>query len=180
MHPGAQERYAAQLDLIAQVSAFQEEQNPYRWVRDLRFVDAHPRKNRARALDPPIRRSYRSNANRPKSFWHELESLKQPRRHFDLDTNYPREWDLAIRPIIARLYKESIIGNAYMEWAPGQAFAYREPGRDLDLYFDIRIVQSDISIPGYMEDPPSISALLCAAREFATEHPTARFALLRL
>lgn len=50
---------------------------------------------KARALDPPARRPYTSNVNRPKSFWQEMESLKQPRRHFDLDTNYPKEWDMA-------------------------------------------------------------------------------------
>ncbi|KAL9586660.1 MAG: hypothetical protein Q9203_003784 [Teloschistes exilis] len=135
---------------------------------------------KARALDPPARRPYTSNVNRPKSFWQELESLKQPRRHFDLDTSYPKEWDMAIRPVIARLYKESIIGNAYMEYAPGQAFAHQDPGRDLDLFIDFRVVQSDVSLPVYMEEPPSTSALLSAVREFSTSHPSAKFALLRL
>ncbi|KAI4089351.1 MAG: hypothetical protein L6R37_008059 [Teloschistes peruensis] len=114
---------------------------------------------KARALDPPARRPYTSNVNRPKSFWQEMESLKQPR---------------------PRLYKQSIIGNAYMEYAPGQAFAHQDPGRDLDLFIDFRVVQSDVSLPVYMEEPPSKSALLSAVREFSTSHPTAKFALLRL
>lgn len=47
MHPGAQERYAEQLDLLAKVARFDEEHNPYRWVRDLRFVDTHPKKKQS-------------------------------------------------------------------------------------------------------------------------------------
>ena len=132
-----------------------------------------------RALEPPTRRSYLSNPNRPRQFWREWDNLTK-KRQFHIERDLPRDWDVAMRPIIARLYKESIIGSAYMALTPGQAFAAKEPGRELDFYCDLRIIIPEINMPSYMENPPSTDRLLRTVRAFSEQHARARFALLRL
>ena len=39
---------------------------------------------------------------------------------------WPQEWDNAVRPIVARLYKAGVIENAILEETGGNAFAVRE------------------------------------------------------
>ena len=217
MQPGAHERYTEQIELVGQIVRYETKQDPFRFVRDLRFVNVHPNKNRlvirdvrdarammllffpkyttselkqtfkhsplvnqeSRARDPPVRRSYLSNPNRPKAFWQDWDTLTQ-KRNFAMETDYPQDWDVAIRPTIARLYKESIIGNAYMPITPGQAFAAKEPGRELDLYCDLRVVIEDVIFPPHVEEPPSTERLMRAARTFSDMYKDARFAILRL
>jgi len=132
-----------------------------------------------RALNPPMRRSYLSNPNRPKEFWQEWDDLKK-KRCFTLDSGFPQDWDVAIRPVVAKLYKESIIRNAYIPYAPAYAFAAREPGRELDFCCDLRNLIPEIKIPAHIVEPPSTHKLMQTARVFSEKHRDARFALLRL
>lgn len=46
MHPGAQAQYIEQLEIVRQIAKYQDKHEPFRFVHDLRFVDAHPDKNR--------------------------------------------------------------------------------------------------------------------------------------
>lgn len=36
---------------------------------------------KARALDPPVRRFHLSNSNRPKEFWHERDETSKKKHH---------------------------------------------------------------------------------------------------
>ena len=62
----------------------------------------------------------------------------------------------------------------------GHAIAAREPGRELDLYVDLRCMMEDMTPKPGMTDPPSTEDILTKARQFASKHQTARFALLRI
>ena len=128
---------------------------------------------------PPKIRSHTSNKYSPKSFWTDWDSIRK-QKPFTFD-KIPRDWDTAIRPIVAKLYKEGVIINTHMTHTPGQAIARVEPDRTPDLFFDFRIIQQDISFPPSIEqNPPTKEDLLSNARAYAKTHPNARFALLRL
>ena len=128
---------------------------------------------------PPKTRSHISNKFQPKNFWMDWDILKSSRT-FGFE-NIPREWDITIRPVIAKLYKEGVIGNAHFPVTPGQALARTEPGGEPDLYFDFRVTQDDIIFPkGVDLHPPTKEQLLLNARTYANLHPTARFSLLRV
>jgi len=126
-----------------------------------------------------MRRSYLSNPNRPKKIWQEWDDLKE-KRCFNLDSGFPQDWDVAIRPVVAKLYKESIIRNAYIPYAPAYAFAARESGRELDFYCDLRNLIVEIIVPAHIVEPPSTHKLMQTARVSSETHKDARFALLRL
>lgn len=63
---------------------------------------------------------------------------------------------------------------------PGQAFAAKEPNRDLDFYCDLRVLIPEINRSNHLESPPSAEELLRTARKFSGVHEDARFAILRL
>ncbi|KAK4693776.1 hypothetical protein P7C71_g3680, partial [Lecanoromycetidae sp. Uapishka_2] len=134
-------------------------------------------KQAERARHPPSGRPHASNKDKPKSFWEEFDAFWKDRPR---DDPWPMEWDTAIRPIIAKLYKAGIIGNHYDNETPGRALAAAENGRERDLYIDLRIMIDDIKFGRDIEHPPSNEHLLSTARAFAKSHPNARFALLRL
>ena len=132
---------------------------------------------------PPETRSHISNKFKPKSFWHELDTLRLPKEKAFTDSfdRLPKEWDLTTRPIIARLYKAGIIDNAVTNSPSGLAIAAKEPGRETpDLFIDFRERIPEIIMPPDYEPSPSREALLSDAKQFAAQHPHARFALLRL
>ena len=82
-------------------------------------------------------RTYRSNATISSAIWSECDAdEKDSTRNREFRTSS----DLAIRPIIAKLYKAGVIGRAHVpyKYVPGQAIAAKEPNRDFDLYFDFR------------------------------------------
>ena len=124
------------------------------------------------------RRKSTSNAFRPKEFWKEWDNHWEQARD---DGDYPLEWDIAIRPIIARLYKEGMIQSHHDHQCPGRAMAVaEEPGHARDLFIDYRVMLPDLKFPRGVNHPPPQSDLLKMARLFRVSHPRARFGLLRL
>lgn len=71
---------------------------------------------------------------------------------------------------------------SYEEQVPGKAIAYKEPGRDLDLYIDFRQMTETVEMPAELQDPTKVSreSLLNTARGFVRANPNARFAVLRI
>ncbi|ROW02401.1 hypothetical protein VMCG_06073 [Cytospora schulzeri] len=137
----------------------------------------------ARAKEIPDRRGRSSPAERPESFYEGLEKLKECDSWVD---GYPWDWNLVVRPILAKLYRAGIITPSDTEphpsVCPGVTFAAEEehrPGKlDMFLRFDR---------PDGLQYPPEYTAvkdwpdLRSRAREFAQGRPRApRFALLRL
>jgi len=130
-----------------------------------------------RASKPPGGRLHTSNKYKPKSFWEESDVFGKG--HYR-DDPWPMEWDTAIRPTIAKLYKAGIIGNRYDFETPGRATAAVENGRERDVHIDLRIMIDDIKFGREVKHPLSNDYLLSTARRFANRNPNARFALLRL
>jgi hypothetical protein len=63
----------------------------------------------------------------------------------------------------------------------GHAIAAREPGRNLDLYFDFDFKRfRNFKLPPNMVDTSDYPDLLSLARKFASLHSHSRFALLRI
>lgn len=145
----------------------------------------------------PDRRTYHSNNTMPKEFWKEWDVLAKTGR---LDDCFPVEWDMKIRPMIAHrsyhlqnpllrrytntalklVYKEGILRSSYVPGVAGQAFAHKEPGRDLDLFVDFRLIIDDIALNPGLEEPPPTDHILSLARKFSAANETARFAMLRV
>ncbi|KAF2498113.1 hypothetical protein BU16DRAFT_525675 [Lophium mytilinum] len=138
-----------------------------------------------RAKHPPSRRTYKSNKTIDKGFfkvWDDLLRANRRKPGQDVDDIYPLEWDIAVRPIVAHLYKAGVIGNSYAEFVYGKAVPIAEPSRPMDLYIDWRLEIDRPIIPSHIEDPTKLTAdtLLDSARKFATSNPGARFSILRL
>ena len=94
--------------------------------------------------------------------------------------DYPIDWDVPVRHVIAKLYKVGFISNTFSSRIPGRAMAVKEGDQDRDFYFDFRQMIDGIVFPRDVEQPPSVEYLLLTAREFAKTNLSARFALLRL
>ncbi|MCJ1287642.1 hypothetical protein MMC26_006994 [Xylographa opegraphella] len=123
---------------------------------------------------PPDRRTHHSNVCMPKQLWAEWDTF-----HTEEEVHkYPFDWDLTIRPIIARLFKEGLLTTSRYEGAAGYAIAAQEPGRKADLYCDYRLNIGAI----HMTDLRLITTetLRNRAREYNKNNPQARFALLKL
>ncbi|KAJ9656968.1 hypothetical protein H2201_008330 [Coniosporium apollinis] len=140
------------------------------------FQDSLLVKQAERAKQLPDRRRYDSNKYMPNEFWKDWDTVCKRRQP------YPFEWDIAIRPIIAHLYKSGVITMAYEEQVPGKAIAAKEPGRGLDLYIDFRQLVKTVDMPPELQDPTKVTreGLLNTARGFARANPNARFAVLRI
>ncbi|KAM5360707.1 hypothetical protein ACJZ2D_013585 [Fusarium nematophilum] len=134
----------------------------------------------------PDRRGRTSYKFRDKKFWTKWnEFLKTDRYFADV---YPMEWSIAVRPIVAHLYRAGVIAPAYYQNDPecvsGMATANTEPHRPDQLDFFINYEDKYGSFP--MEFPPSFITpdqwpeLLPRAQKFAKTHRNARYALLRL
>lgn len=84
------------------------------------------------------------------------------------------------------VFKHGIIGISYDDGVAGRSFAAQEtlPHRSpqLDFFVDYSSSLADITLPNHMINPYgiTISSLRDNIDAFATRHPNARFALLRL
>ena len=131
-----------------------------------------------RAKNLPSRRTHTSNKGIDKKLFEEWDAHWKQARHRD---DYPLEWDVVNRPIIAKLYKTGVVQNSYASRTPGRAMAAKEPGRDKrDFYIDLRVLTDNLKMKVFLELPPSLDHFLITARKFSKEHKNARFAVLRL
>ncbi|OCK76507.1 hypothetical protein K432DRAFT_335574 [Lepidopterella palustris CBS 459.81] len=139
-----------------------------------------------RAKKLPNRRTHMSNKTLPEELWVPWDTLLRTnkRKHGQaVDDIYPFEWDKAIRPIIAHLYRAGVICNSYSDYIAGKALAIAEPSRPLDLFIDYRMELDGITMPPELQDPRTITrqTLLSRARAFAQKHgPAVRFAVLKI
>ncbi|RYP36854.1 hypothetical protein DL767_003244 [Monosporascus sp. MG133] len=156
-----------------------------------KYQDSQLLKPLERSKTVPKHRTRVSSRYRPKSFWKEWDDIftSAEKRNAWYADEYPLEWDVAIRPIIAKFYRAGIIQPAYLqshpEMVPGFATAGTEPHRpgELDLFIefvDRYRVLGDIKFPPNLVHPHEWPDLLPAARRFASKHAGARFAVLRL
>lgn len=136
----------------------------------------------ARSQDIPDRRTRDSCSIRPKSFYEELERIKQCDSWSE---SFPWDWKIAVRPIIAKLYRAGIIEPSntppWREACSGLVFAAEEPHRPgkLDLFTKFEDMPNPVYPPNYV-DRKDWPPLLPPARAFAQKHPGARFAMLRI
>ncbi|EEQ92317.2 uncharacterized protein BDCG_07437 [Blastomyces dermatitidis ER-3] len=134
----------------------------------------------------PDRRGYRCPTSRGNKFFEEFDELagKCQKNQTHLLDETPPEWDVALRPNIAHLFKEGVICLCYepVDQIPGQAFAAREMDRPLDLFIDFRNMLHEIHMPPGREDPAKISIpfLRNKIKSHAARQPNARFSFLRV
>ncbi|KAK4650917.1 hypothetical protein QC762_0115000 [Podospora pseudocomata] len=165
------------------------------------IVQEHPGSREGQAfrnskiLDPEARRQVRPDARtrtscayRPRKFWDGWENKVYTGDDLYID-KFPFDWNMAIRPIIAKFYRAGMIGPACVEprpdVVPGFATANTEQHRPDKLDLFIMYSSTDEFVQGM---PPSFidyrdwPELLPAARRFAAIYKTKtpRFALLRL
>ncbi|KAK7962471.1 MFS allantoate transporter [Apiospora aurea] len=146
-----------------------------------------------RAQMLPDRRTRTGFRTRPKPFWKEWHAILEhcTSRHKWHVADFPIEWSVAIRPIIAKLYRAGIIAPVNVEphpaIVPGYAIANTEPHRPgkLDLFIDytdrLNAVQIKQGWDAGMLRPDQFPELLLLAQEFAVKHgPQSRFAVLRV
>lgn len=135
-----------------------------------------------RAKSYPDIRTDTSTIHQPKELYADLEKYRRQMKFTDDYASFPLEWDMTIRPIIAKLYKSGIIRSHASTEASCQAFQGTEPIRPSkpDLFVAWRMLIPDLEMPGWMEDPSKVPPLLSTAKKFSTSHPNAKFALLRL
>ncbi|MCJ1417711.1 hypothetical protein MMC32_004056 [Xylographa parallela] len=127
---------------------------------------------------PPDRRSHHGNLCMPKELWAEWDTFHED----NVVLKYPFEWELTIRPIIARLFKEGVLTTSRREAGTGYAIAAQEPGRKADLYCDYRLNIDTMRGFSNIIDPRTITidSLRRRARQFDKTNPQARFAVLKL
>lgn len=133
-----------------------------------------------RAKSLPNRRTHASNKWIDKKIFEEWDTHWKQSKYRD---EYPLEWDVITRPIVAKFYKTGVIQNAYASQfeIAGTAMAAKEPTRETrDFYIDMRGLTDNLEMKPFLEPPPSIDYFLMTARKFAKQHEKARFALLRL
>ena len=141
--------------------------------------------NFAKARQKPYTRTFLSNKTIGDDLWEisrKRWDTRQPQRYSG--DRYPADWDLLTRPMIALLFKTGIIRPGSYPYPEGQVFAGPSFPEDLksepNLYIDYRTVKEDwAKTPKDITDPRSVDTL-GYARDFAKQHATARFALLRV
>ncbi|KAH0489941.1 hypothetical protein TgHK011_001430 [Trichoderma gracile] len=141
---------------------------------------------RERSKTLPDRRSRTSYKFRDPKFWTPWKDLGKTKRYY-ADV-YPLDWSLAVRPIVAKLYRAGIIAPAYLqndpEIVPGVATAMTEPHRpdklDLFICYEDPYKRFAPQFPPNFAGPDKWPKLLPHAEAFASKHQDARFALLRL
>ncbi|PNP50352.1 hypothetical protein THARTR1_08956 [Trichoderma harzianum] len=123
-----------EVDTTAHVTAFLKS-DQYEGFRNSALFDP-----RERRKSRPDRRSRASYKYRDAKFWTEWKAILEKDRHFS--DIYPFDWSLAIRPIIAKLYRAGVMAPAHLEndsrIVPGVATANTEPHRPdtLDLFIN--------------------------------------------
>lgn len=88
-------------------------------------------------------------------------------------TDSPKDWDVTIRPIIARLYEEAIIGNAYITYPLSLVFAATDFSKELNFCCDYHDVASHASLLSRIESSPTTHQLLRTTRMFSDMHGVA-------
>ncbi|KAL7944080.1 hypothetical protein V8C42DRAFT_96105 [Trichoderma barbatum] len=134
----------------------------------------------------PDRRTRSSYKYRDPKSWDEWNTILESESHFS--DIYPFDWNLAIRPIIAKLYRAGIITPAHLQndprIVPGVATAMTEPHRPdkLDLFICFADPENlfPTKYPSYFTGPDKWPKLLPHAEAFTGKHHDARFALLRI
>ncbi|RAL64844.1 hypothetical protein DID88_001440 [Monilinia fructigena] len=119
------------------------------------FKDSLMFNQEERAKYYPDIRTDKSTIHHPKEFYADLDKSRQKMKFTDDYTSFPLEWDMTIRPIIAKLYKSGIIRSHASTEASCQAFQGTEairPSRP-DLFVDWRSVVHNLEMPEWMEDP---------------------------
>ncbi|KAF5009291.1 hypothetical protein FDECE_4503 [Fusarium decemcellulare] len=134
----------------------------------------------------PDRRDRTSYKFRDPAFWTEWKEFLKTKSYF-ADV-YPMDWSMAVRPIVARLYRAGVVAPAYYQNDPevvaGMATANTEPHRpgklDLFINYEDRYGNFPMEFPPSFITPDQWPKLMPRAEEFAKKHANARFALLRL
>ncbi|KAF4615552.1 hypothetical protein G7Y89_g15309 [Cudoniella acicularis] len=134
-----------------------------------------------RAKNSPDVRTHISNKYRSQEFWADFVKEAGKMEHTGDLNALPAEWDLAIRPIIAHLFKSGVLRTHADTHHAGQAFANTEPHRpNLDLFIDYRIQIPTVQMPPSMLDSHSIPSFRSLSTAFASKNPNARFSTLTL
>ena len=155
----------------------------------LRKVAASPLLDQIqRAKEVPDRRSSKSNSYRPKAFFKPIHEWRHTCLRDGLQASI--EWKKITRPIIANYSEYGVIQPSYndLRCVGGLTFSTIEEHRfgKPDLYFDFRhtIRSNDDDGPlnkaAGMENPYLLPAILNSARDFASGHPNAKFAVFRI
>ncbi|ESZ95248.1 hypothetical protein SBOR_4360 [Sclerotinia borealis F-4128] len=146
------------------------------------FKDSLMFNQEERAKHYPDTRTDKSTIHHTKEFYAKLDKSCREMKFIDNYTSFPSEWDMKIRPIIAKLYKSGIIRSHALPEARCRAFQGTEATRPSkpDLFVDMRSIISSLEMPYWVEDPSKLPPLLTTARQFSTSHPNAKFAILRL
>ncbi|KAH7161235.1 hypothetical protein EDB81DRAFT_879566 [Dactylonectria macrodidyma] len=143
-------------------------------------------KPQERSQTIPDRRTSTSRMYRKERFWAEWKKvLAKPGCFSD---RYPMDWSLALRPIVAQLYRAGVIAPAYFprntELMVGRATANTEPHRpgkkDLFINYDDPRKLYPFDFPLELTPYDKWPDLLFHARAYKGEFPTARFGLLRV
>ncbi|KAL6924063.1 hypothetical protein FSST1_001337 [Fusarium sambucinum] len=142
----------------------------------------------ARSKVRPDRRTRTSYKFREKKFWKEWEEFYNKKTDTFWADEYPMEWSLTVRPIIAHLYRAGIVApfNAqpHPEVVLGIATAEKEPHRpeELDLFVNYEDKYGNFpqTFPPSYVPPSKWPQVLPTAQKFVRFNPTARFAILRL
>ncbi|UKZ52655.1 hypothetical protein TrVGV298_006436 [Trichoderma virens] len=140
---------------------------------------------RERNKTRPDRRTRTSFKFRDVKFWTEWNAVREQKQHFS--DIFPFDWSVAIRPIIAKLYRTGIIAPAHLQNVPeivaGVATAMTEPHRPDKLDLFISYYDPHNRFPTtfpHFAGPDNWPKILPHAEAFAKEHQNARFALLRI
>ncbi|KAL9600390.1 MAG: hypothetical protein Q9219_003240 [cf. Caloplaca sp. 3 TL-2023] len=136
-------------------------------------------KQKERALNPPPMRESASERHKSTDFWKDWDNHWKTHNR---NAHYPVEWDVVIRPVIAKLYKAGIIKPTHLDSKHTFSRAMSAPGAEgkRDLFVDFRPIAENMVSPSYVQQPPSKDYLLSSIRRFSKNHAGARFAALRL
>ncbi|KAF4991683.1 hypothetical protein FGRMN_7656 [Fusarium graminum] len=141
-----------------------------------------------RSKTRPDRRTRTSYKFRDKEFWNQWNAFyKKDSKTFYAD-EYPMEWSLTVRPVIAHLYQAGVISPAYVQndsqVVLGMVTANKEPHRpdqlDLFISYEDQYGNFPMPFPPTFVHPSKWPQVIECAREFAQKHDKARFSLLRL
>ncbi|KAL8383671.1 hypothetical protein RB595_010733 [Gaeumannomyces hyphopodioides] len=142
----------------------------------------------ARAATLPDRRTARTSYEKPPGFWEPLTALEENKSDY-FEKLVPMKWSVALRPIIAQLYKSGVIALEH-KLCPdiirvcSRIMAAEEPHRPgkLDMFVKFE-GQSDRPLPPSLAERRGWPELLPLAQAFAnkdSDKKHARFAVLRI
>ncbi|KAL2061188.1 hypothetical protein VTL71DRAFT_7461 [Oculimacula yallundae] len=165
---------------IAKISPFFHDEFFAAGARGEIYKDSLIFNQEERAKHVPDIRSHVSNKKRKAEFWEEFDR-EMDETPTGLVEDLPAERDLAIRGVIAHLYKSGIIRSrdAHFE---GQAIAATEPHRPgvYDLFIDWRSNIETVTMPRTVTDPHLVPSFKTLTKNFSLQNPTATFSILTL